>query len=909
MNTASKHLLKERTQSSLSWFSVFSAFLFCLGALGSETGCYETWMKLREQKLTKEPMTLKAKDTNTEMAFAFEKEGSWYPDLPKGWFDLDQDYMKRAMQFRARAEEHGKKEKVLSKFLKDYLKDDDKQSLYAPAHVRRSITKAAWGRMTPQEQIDFLFESGDLAKKLTKTALGHLFYEEIFNFDRLIPAEGKPESIAVTNDLGSYEIVSRGETDRKKFQEMRDEIETALGGPIGHQHIIHAWPETQEARSAIAPKYIELLDAGTWFLFWRQMERNPEEVDSLAWHEFLGVYPRSSLERLHDRMVEGDAEHAKDKYRMIGFRSMKGREGMPGQDPKKFYPDFELRSGNKGVWRDFMEDMLQARLASGDYTGLRSFSDHNVDPGAQIEKIAPWLSSDQNESLKRLEESLPHERSDNRYYRKDMRNKIFSPLLDWEARLPFRLGGESLKKAQAKYAEELKAISDDFVKRKARTKKPESHEKLWQETQEKIEKAIYDFAKEAQLSKAFLNYLIPRPTNLPDIRVSSSGPIDVNQINLGTEYSFRFLGKPKNKADAHERIEMTASELAKALGATKVTGVDDPKGHGHGLGLKFLVTDENGQKWRVEWDGIQRYYRDGRAIAPKGGHIEIPSPKAAPQDMEQIRKLFEVNRSLGQVPSRVAGGAHINIDLQPFYGLPEKEGARKFVNFLNQFENNREMIQFLWQHPYRTAAAFPLEMTPSLKSKLNAFNGTWDDLARLLYEEKYFNPYVGRKPGYTQLNVTALMSGLVPEAYQQTIDIKNPRTDWFPAFGGKGTDRVELRLFDAPSDEYFAALQIKYIRALLDKSLNGIQEIPISKKYDAQDFSIWKENENQFNQAAKNHLLELGLDPKEFLPVLVDAHRLQQVELPKPKVLVEHEDFLPLNLELWSPSEKQPKSN
>ncbi|NBX82447.1 hypothetical protein EBQ90_05085 [bacterium] len=75
--------------------------------------------------------------------------------------------------------------------------------------------------MTPAEQIDFLFESGDVRKKLTQTALGHLFYEEVLNFERLVPGPEKPESIRITNDLGSYELVSRGETDRLAFQEMR----------------------------------------------------------------------------------------------------------------------------------------------------------------------------------------------------------------------------------------------------------------------------------------------------------------------------------------------------------------------------------------------------------------------------------------------------------------------------------------------------------------------------------------------------------------------------------------------------------------------------------------------------------------------------------------------------------------
>ena len=882
----------------------FLASLIPLPLGAQDKSCYEMWIRLREQKLLGESALVPAKGTDTPIARAFEKEGSWYPEIQKWWDNLDQKYMKRALKIRARDEAAGKKEKALLPILKDYLDTADRQSITAPAAVRSQITKAAWSKMSPQEQIDFLFAAGDVRKRLTKTALGRLFYEEILNFDRLKPSDKKPEGVKITNDLGSYEIVSRGEADRKKYQEMRAEVEDFLGGPVGHQHLVHAWPKSKEERAKIAPRYIELLDSGTWFLFWRQLERNPDEVESIMAHEFLGVYPKRSLKRLHDRMVEGDAEHAKDKYRMIGFRSMAGRKEMPGQVQGEFYPDFELRSGNKGVKRDFMEDMLEARLASGDYSGLQDFNSYQFDPAAPVENIAKHLSQPQVEVLKAFEEAIPKQRSDNRYYRQDLRNKIFSPLLPWEQRLPFNLGGESFNRAQKEYGEALSEIAKDFLNRKARTKKPESHAALWEETKSKIEKALFEFADKTQLSKAFENYLVPRPGTLPDVRIAS-GPVDVNNIDLGIEFSFRFLGKPQNKADASERISQTASEIAKSLGAKEIKEVEDPEAHGHGLGVKYSLVDEKGQKWRVEWDGVQRYYRDGKPYAPQGGHVEIPSPKAAPQTTDEIRAIYETNRALGQSPSRAAGGAHINIDLQPFFGFPEKEGPRKFVDFLNQFESNREMIQFLWQHPYRTAAAFPLAVNPSLQEKLNQFNGSWDELARLLYQERYFNPYVTRKPGYTQLNLTALMSGLVPDEYQQTIDIKNPKTTWFPAFGGKGTDRMELRLFDAPPDEYLAALQIKYVRALLNKSLNSPGPIPIEKKYSSEDFENWKNDSTQFSQAAKAHLMDLGLDPKEFLPLIVDSFRVQQTELPKPLPLVEYPNFLPLKDQTWSPNSSE----
>jgi hypothetical protein len=52
--------------------ALFFAAIFAWSGVGQETSCYDLWIRLREQKLNSEPMTLKAKDTETEMAFAFE---------------------------------------------------------------------------------------------------------------------------------------------------------------------------------------------------------------------------------------------------------------------------------------------------------------------------------------------------------------------------------------------------------------------------------------------------------------------------------------------------------------------------------------------------------------------------------------------------------------------------------------------------------------------------------------------------------------------------------------------------------------------------------------------------------------------------------------------------------------------
>ena len=81
----------------------------------------------------------------------------------------------------------------------------------------------------------------------------------------------------------------------------------------------------------MAPKYIELLDAGTWYLFWRQMKRNPTEVESVLGHPYLGVYTRWWLNRLYTAVVEAKPKDFKNKFRMMGARNFKADPEIPEQ--------------------------------------------------------------------------------------------------------------------------------------------------------------------------------------------------------------------------------------------------------------------------------------------------------------------------------------------------------------------------------------------------------------------------------------------------------------------------------------------------------------------------------------------------------------------------------------------------
>ncbi|MFM8316671.1 MAG: hypothetical protein ACKOA8_20510, partial [Deltaproteobacteria bacterium] len=541
-----------------------------------------------------------------------------------------------------------------------------------------------------------------------------------------------------------------------------------------------------------------------------------------------------------------------------------------------------------------IEDVIEARFASGDFQGLRGIHDYEFDASAPIGQLSrKYLNEADRKTLEAFEQQFkwmkysPSPRAYNHF-----RNKIVAPLLPWENRIPLDYKLPVLDRARQRFADGLVKIAQEFFAKKELVRGPPELAELNSETMEKIQRLSYLFSDRVRLDEDFEHYLTPRPSKLPRVLVDSSGPIDVNKIDLGVEYSFRFADPPRHKSTAQIEIRQAAVELSKALGGGELVE-ESGAGHGHNLGIKYSFTDREGRKWRVEWDGVTRTYVDGTPVNPRGGHIEIPSPKWSPQTPDDVAKLYQTMREMGKLPRRGAGGAHVNVDLAPLKALPEKEGARKMANLINYFESNRQMIQFLWQHPYRVRAAAPVDMTPELVQKLNDFSGSWDELGKLLYEEKYLNPFETRKPSYTQLNATALMGSVIPAEYDTTIDIKNPEVPWFPAFGGKGKDRIEFRLFDAPTDEYLAALQVKYVRAMLNSALNKEGAIKVEPQFTAEDFETWKKEPSKFLTAVRKHLRELGLDPNEFKPLLAQALFAQTAQQKAKAPLKEFEGFLP----------------
>lgn len=857
--------------------------LFALLSVAGEPSCYERYWEIEKGILQGDaPVVLKAAHTNIPIAHAAEKEGLFFSDIAM-WFDsIDAKAVRDDMLDRLKLEANNMRPRELQNFLENY------PTMYRGTQAT-DFDLGMWQSLSAEEKVNWLTREADpkiVLGRINNDGWDLLFESEVAHYKALKSSDITPHNVSVGNDAEGYEIkTAEGVVNLVAYREWRATVEAGLEGKIGHQHSIHSWPADPALRAQMAPQYIELIDAGSWFLYFRQMNRNPNHVDSLLTHPYLGVYTRTQLDRLADVVIKGEPERFKDRFRTIAAKNFKP---MPGQDAGAFksLPSCELRSGNKGACRDFMTDMLDARISTGDYSGLRPYNSYEFDAASSLEQLfSPYLKQPEQMSVvKRFENEfqIPGTHFDIQHNTHPLatnhiRSRFMAPLLPWEKRLNIDYKLEVLNRARERYAKGYAEIAASYFKKLPNATSPTALGELRRETVEKLERLNWLFSKRVRLDLDFQKYLMPRPVELPSISVANSGPIDVNKIDLGLEFSFRFNEHPSTKTQAARIIGEAADRLCKYFGCNPAKDIErlTEGGHGHGLSVRYLVTDKNGLKWRVEWDGIKRNYNaEGQAVSPRGGHIEVPTPRFAPDSLAEVESLYAAMRESGNYPSRHAGGAHFNFDIEFLQAMEPKIGAGKMANFIRFFEENKLMLQFLWQHPSRVRVAIPYNVTESFAKRMNAFDGDWDELGKVLYEEKYFNPYVGRKPAYMQNNVTGLMENHVPEEYRKTIDIKSPLSEWFPSFTGK-SGRAELRMMDAPTDEYMAALMIKFGRAMMNRAFNGAP-INLAAKFTEADFSAWRQDPALFFRAAEKFLSEdLGLSAEEFRPLLVESYLIQ----------------------------------
>jgi len=883
--------------SQISWAS--NSALSCrqvLGATLARSSAYDVQKRLMVENARvletgeKSAKVETAFGTKSPILHSFEKEGLLYEEIAP-WFPDLRPFAKARMD-RVLSGLEGKPQE--REALSNWLKRSELNQM-APLHLR-----AHWKNMSPEMRWKALLETPGFFTWLTMESRSDLFTTGAVNFDFLLAGRNIPEYLTVGDDLGSYEVrLNRAIPNRTQFLEIRKQTEDFLEGRVGHQHLFHAWPENATLRKQMAPYYIEFLDASTWYLFWRQMNRNPENVSSILTHPFLGVYTTNSLGRLQKSVETNNAETFKDKYRMIGARTFPSLEKSEDGKPK-FNTDWEVRSGNKTDAREIIETMIEARLVSGDYSGLKAFGSYKFSTQKTLEDLVQGLlSTEEIAVLKQFESKFTELKfSNHALARNHFRSRIVSPLFAWETRLDLDYKLDRFKEAQKEYARALVKIARPYLRafdEKGQIKRTRYLE-IREDAIEKMEVAIYEFTRKTRLDEDLKLYISAKPLALPEIKVKSTGPIDVNRVALGIEYSMRFQPAliPQNQAEAQKLVGQFADRLARKM---KTGQVVEMKGdsHGHGVSVKKKVIDSAGNTWRVEWDGIQRAYdENGEVMNAWGGHTEIVTPKFQPETLEDgTLQIYQAARSLGQVSSRRAGGAHVNFDLEVLQTFPAAVGTRKVLNLIAYFESHRQVIMHLWTHPRRKHSAHPINLREGFAERLEAFQGDWTDLGRFLYNERYFNTFVGRKPKYVPINLTALMTDVVPRPYlESTLDIKNKNLEWFPNFN-KVHGRGEARFFDAPPDEVAAALQIKYFRALLDKAWNADGIVKLAPRYSDAQKAAWKTDGVAWSRAVEQHLVDLGLDPQEFQGLIWESYMNHKKTNERQVQYEEYQGFLP----------------
>jgi hypothetical protein len=377
--------------------------------------------------------------------------------------------------------------------------------------------------------------------------------------------------------------------------------------------------------------------------------------------------------------------------------------------------------------------------------------------------------------------------------------------------------------------------------------------------------------------------------------------VDVNKVDLGIEYSARFPlkleadyamettrdgGELRKRLDdgrmswIQTRVDMgpkekeaflykIADDLRKNLG-----GVGSPEklnadgGHGHDLGVAFEIIDSKERKWRVEWDGIGRSYtEEGELVedSVRGGSIEVVTPKFRPE-MREVRAIYKSFYDNNALPYIKAGGGHVNIDLSVFDGKP-----RQMARFLATFHEHRSIIAFMFQDLNRNKSAEPVRISDDFARELADWTESEKKLKKALYNNGYFNQRVGRKTRYTHIDMSAYFQDVIPKEFiSKDFDISNPDELWRPAFRVDPKVRKgEFRLFNAPRDAYESALQMKLVRALLNKALNDEGEISgAMQNVSHEDYT---KKPSLVFEHLKEMCRELGLDADEFRPIAGEA--------------------------------------
>ncbi|ATH07822.1 hypothetical protein BIY24_07625 [Halobacteriovorax marinus] len=566
---------------------------------------------------------------------------------------------------------------------------------------------------------------------------------------------------------------------------------------------------------------------------------------------------------------------------LASLRTSRGVIRLEGARWKEGTHGVEFRAGTKDLkLARFYQTVLASRVSANDFSGLSDIGDWSLWDGNV--PSAQTLSERHGITTDVAQKALDNIRAGSLKY------EFTLPLWDWtDANNPI---------VKANKRAIINSLSKDFFEQVAALN-PESAS-----IENEVRGLLRSWTKMTRLSDEFRRYLQPRrgldtaadllQFNLPeDGRRFVQDIVDVNNIDLGIEYSgkmpmmvnaeFTPDKLPDNKKawiqtfgdlseDEREAIiKNVAEDLHRSLGGDGVaTKVEGGGGHGHGLELSYEIRDPKNRKWIVEWDGIGRTYTpNGDVIdgSARGGSIELVTPKFTPEidDISAVYDSFSKNNIL---PNLLSGGGHINIDLAAFDGKP-KELAR----FLTIFHENRSIMSLMFQHVNRVKTSEPIAISDTLRNQLKDFNGSEDDLKKLLYNEEYFNTRYGRKSRYLQLDMSAYFQDVIPEEFlTDDFDISNPTVPWRRQFRVDPRIRkAEFRMFNAPRDAAESALQIRLVKAMLSKALNETDSL--SGKVQNVGHVDYLKNPAKAYEDLEKLCAQLGLEVDDFKPAVAEG--------------------------------------
>lgn len=541
----------------------------------------------------------------------------------------------------------------------------------------------------------------------------------------------------------------------------------------------------------------------------------------------------------------------------------------------------EFRAGTKDInTARFYQTVLAARVSSNDFEGLSDISDYSLYSGFQT------TSSSAVAERINIEEAKVSE-AQNVLNSVGIKESYTVQFWNW--------AGDDVTFISKGKKELIKSVTRDYINAVAALSSEENIEKR----KELVRALNQEWVLQTRLTNSIEEYIRPRKNFNPDMeslefraegRPLIANPVDVNNIDLGIEFSGKFplmvrgdfsrerLGDNKRawlqtRGDLTEEerkqiIKNVATSLKENLGSEADVTEIDADGHGHGLDVAFSIRDSQDRKWIIEWDGIGRTYDDNGEIlenSARGGSIELVTPKFVPktEEIQAVYKAFEENDIL---PNLQGGGGHINVDLAAFEGKP-KELAR----FLSIFHEHRSVISLMFQHVNRVRTSEPIEVSDNLSEKLKNFEGSEEDLKKLLYEERYFNTRFGRKTRYLQIDMSAYFQDVIPEEFiTEDFDIASPTVPWRRQFRvDPNIRKMEFRMFNAPRDTMESGLQIKLVRAMLSKALNESDELS-GEVQNISHLKYLEEPEKAMTDLEKM-CDDLGLDVNEFRPQVAEG--------------------------------------